>query len=120
MLDGTGVAPTDPRVNMLHADLTGLPPIMVYYGSHELLVWETVEFAKRARSAGVDVCSRSPRGSTISCSVPAACLKWTSPSRRWRGGFDRSFVCNTINTTGAPIAVKRGLNGGLQQKSAGR
>ena len=62
MLDGTGVAPTDPRVNMLHADLTGLPPIMVYYGSHELLVWEAVEFANRARSAGVDVSLQSLAG----------------------------------------------------------
>jgi epsilon-lactone hydrolase len=59
MLEGTGVAPNDPRVNMLHANLTGLPPIMVYYGSHELLVWEAVEFAKRAKAAGVDVTLRS-------------------------------------------------------------
>ena len=59
MLEGTGVAANDPRVNMLHADLTGLPPIMVYYGSHELLVWEAVEFAKRAKAAGVDVSLRS-------------------------------------------------------------
>lgn len=63
MLEGTGVAANDPRVNMLHADLTGLPPIMVYYGSHELLVWEAVEFAKRAKAAGVDVSLRSlPEG----------------------------------------------------------
>jgi acetyl esterase/lipase len=59
MLEGTGVAPNDPRVNMLYADLTGLPPIMVYYGSHELLVWEAVEFAKRAKAAGFDVSLRS-------------------------------------------------------------
>src|SRR5262249_57657583 len=39
MLAGTGVAASDPRVNMLNADLTGLPPIMVYYGSPQLLVW---------------------------------------------------------------------------------
>ena len=30
-----------------------------YYGSHELLVWEAVEFAKRAKAAGVDVSLRS-------------------------------------------------------------
>src|SRR5215510_12841373 len=59
MLEGTGVAASDPRVNMLHAELTDLPPIMVYYGSHELLVWESVEFAKRAKAAGVDVTLRS-------------------------------------------------------------
>src|SRR5262249_12439878 len=36
-IGGTGVARNDPRVNMLYADLTGLPPIMVYYGAYELL-----------------------------------------------------------------------------------
>ena len=29
-LGGTGVAWNDPRVNLLYADLTGLPPIQVY------------------------------------------------------------------------------------------
>jgi len=46
-IGGTGVAWNDPRVNMLYADLTGLPPIMVYYGAHEILAGEAVEFAKR-------------------------------------------------------------------------
>ena len=32
-IGGTGVAWNDPRVNMLYADLTDLPPIMVYYGA---------------------------------------------------------------------------------------
>jgi acetyl esterase/lipase len=59
----TGVARNDPRVNMLYADLTGLPPIMVYYGAHEVLVGEAIEFAKRAKDAGVDVTLRSlPEG----------------------------------------------------------
>jgi epsilon-lactone hydrolase len=54
-IGGTGVARNDPRVNMLYADLSGLPPIMVYYGAYELLVGEAIEFAKRAKDAGVDV-----------------------------------------------------------------
>ena len=54
-IGGTGVAMNDPRVNLLYADLSGLPPIMVYYGAHELLVGEAIEFAKRAKDAGVDV-----------------------------------------------------------------
>jgi epsilon-lactone hydrolase len=59
----TGVARNDPRANMLYADLTGLPPIMVYYGAHEVLVGEAVEFAKRAKDAGVDVSLHSlPEG----------------------------------------------------------
>ncbi len=58
-IGGTGLATTDPRVNLLYADLTGLPPIMVYYGAHEVLVGEAIEFAKRAKDAGVDVTLRS-------------------------------------------------------------
>jgi epsilon-lactone hydrolase len=62
-IGGTGVAWNDPRVNMLYADLTGLPPIMVYYGAHEILAGEAVEFAKRAKDAGVDVSLHSlPKG----------------------------------------------------------
>jgi epsilon-lactone hydrolase len=62
-IGGTGVAWNDPRVNMLYADLTGLPPIMVYYGAHEVLAGEAVEFAKRAKDAGVDVSLHSlPEG----------------------------------------------------------
>ena len=62
-IGGTGVARNDPRVNMHYADLTGLPPTMVYYGAHEVLVGEAIEFAKRAKVAGVDVTLRSlPEG----------------------------------------------------------
>jgi epsilon-lactone hydrolase len=62
-IGGTGVARNDPRVNMLRADLSGLPPIMVYYGAHDILAGEAVEFAKRAKDAGVDVSLHSlPHG----------------------------------------------------------
>ena len=62
-LGGTGVAWNDPRVNMLYADLTDLPPTMVYYGAHEVLAGEAVEFAKRAKDAGVDLSLHSlPEG----------------------------------------------------------
>ena len=54
-IGGTGVAMNDPGVNLLYADLSGLPPIMVYYGAYELLVGEAIEFAKRAKDASVDV-----------------------------------------------------------------
>jgi acetyl esterase/lipase len=62
-LGGTGVTWNDPRVNLLYADLTGLPPIQVCYGDHELFVGEAIEFANRARNTGVDVSLRSvPEG----------------------------------------------------------
>ena len=62
-LGATGVTWNDPRVNLLYADLTGLPPIQVCYGDHELFVGEAIEFANRARNTGVDVSLRSvPEG----------------------------------------------------------
>jgi epsilon-lactone hydrolase len=54
-LNGTGVAPDDPRVNLLYADLGGLPPMNIYYGDHEVLAGDAIEFAKRAEAASVDV-----------------------------------------------------------------
>ncbi|MEU7765668.1 alpha/beta hydrolase fold domain-containing protein [Nocardia sp. NPDC049190] len=53
-LGGTDIAHNDPRVNLLYADLAGLPPINIYYGAHEVLVGEIHEFADRAKTAGLD------------------------------------------------------------------
>jgi monoterpene epsilon-lactone hydrolase len=62
-IGSSGAAWNDPRVNPLYAALTGLPPIMVYYGAHEILAGEAVEFAQRAKDAGVDVSLHSlPEG----------------------------------------------------------
>ena len=53
----------DPRVNTLYADLSGLPPIMIYYGAHDLLADEAVEFGTRAKNFGIDVSLHSlPEG----------------------------------------------------------
>ncbi|MFC7674212.1 alpha/beta hydrolase fold domain-containing protein [Mycolicibacterium sp. GCM10028919] len=58
-LDDTGVSYDDPRVNLLAADLTGLPPTAVYYGVDELLAGEAQDFTHLARLAGVDAASHS-------------------------------------------------------------
>ena len=50
-LDDTGVELTDPQVNLLNSDLSGLPPIAVYYGEDELLASEDAEFGRRAEGA---------------------------------------------------------------------
>jgi acetyl esterase/lipase len=54
-LGGTDTAYDDPRVNLLYADLSGLPPINIYYGAYELLAGEVAEFADRAKAAALDV-----------------------------------------------------------------
>ena len=61
-LDGTGVHWTDPRVNLLEADLSGLPPIAVFYGTDELLADEAVQLARLAEAAGNDQQLRSVQG----------------------------------------------------------
>jgi acetyl esterase/lipase len=66
MLDGTGIAKTDPRINLAYADPAGLPPTMIYYGENEILTDDAIEFAARARAAGVDLELRSlPEGQHI-------------------------------------------------------
>lgn len=57
-LDGTGVEFTDPRVHLLAADLSGLPPTGIYYGEHELLASDALALAARAEEAGNDVLLR--------------------------------------------------------------
>jgi monoterpene epsilon-lactone hydrolase len=54
-LGGTGVAFNDPRVNLLYANLAGLPPINIHYGADDILVGEILEFAERAKAARVEV-----------------------------------------------------------------
>lgn len=44
----------DPRVNLLYADLSGLPPMNIYFAAHEVFAGEIREFANRAKAAGVD------------------------------------------------------------------
>jgi acetyl esterase/lipase len=50
-----GLPVSDPRVSPLFADLSGLPPLLVQVGGHDLLFDEGVELARRAAAQGVDV-----------------------------------------------------------------
>lgn len=53
-LAGTG-NPRDPLAAPLHADLAGLPPLLIHVGDHETLLDDSTRFAEKARAAGVDV-----------------------------------------------------------------
>ncbi len=44
-----------PDVSALFADLTGLPPLLIQVGSHEILLDDSVRLAGRAAAADVDV-----------------------------------------------------------------
>ena len=50
-----GASPDDPRISPLLADLAGLPPLLLQVGSNEVLYDDSVRFADKARTAGVDV-----------------------------------------------------------------
>jgi len=50
-----GESASDPRVNALHADLTGLPPMFLQVGAEETLLDDSRRLAARARAAGVEV-----------------------------------------------------------------
>jgi monoterpene epsilon-lactone hydrolase len=50
-----GADPAGPELSPLHADLTGLPPMLVVVGSGEILLSDSTRLAEAARAAGVDV-----------------------------------------------------------------
>jgi monoterpene epsilon-lactone hydrolase len=47
--------PRTPLAAPLHADLTGLPPLLIHVGTAETLLDDSTRLAERAKSAGVDV-----------------------------------------------------------------
>ena len=52
---GKGYKAKDPQVSPVHADLTGLPPILIQTGGYELFLDENIALAKKAAEAGVDM-----------------------------------------------------------------
>lgn len=52
-IGGTGIAADDVRINLNLADLSGLPPTLVSWGTYEVLAGEGKAFAARLKAAGV-------------------------------------------------------------------
>ena len=50
-----GQDPRHPYASPLHADLAGLPPLLIQVGDAEVLLDDSTRFAARAKEAGVDV-----------------------------------------------------------------
>jgi epsilon-lactone hydrolase len=50
-----GQDPRHPYASPVHADLRGLPPILIHVGDAEILLDDSVRFAARARAADVEV-----------------------------------------------------------------
>jgi acetyl esterase/lipase len=47
--------PRHPYVSALHAELRGLPPLLIHVGTHELLLDDSVRLGQKAEQAGVNV-----------------------------------------------------------------
>ena len=50
-----GGDPATPLASPIHADLSGLPPLLLNVGDAEVLLDDTTRLAKRAAAAGVEV-----------------------------------------------------------------
>ena len=57
-----GADPKSPLAAPLHADLKGLPPILIQVGTHETLLDDSTRLAQVARGAGVDVSIEKAEG----------------------------------------------------------
>ena len=47
--------PQDPLISPVFGDLSGLPPMLIQVGDHEVLLSDSVDFAERAKAAGGSV-----------------------------------------------------------------
>lgn len=47
--------PSHPLISPIHADLSGLPPLLIQVGTSEVLLSDSTRLAERAKAAGVDV-----------------------------------------------------------------
>ncbi len=54
-LHANGMPLDDPRLSPLHANLQGLPPLLIHVGDNEVLLSDSVRFAQKAKDHGVDV-----------------------------------------------------------------
>ncbi len=45
----------NPYISALYGDLKGLPKLLMQVGTHEVILSDTIDFAKKAKKAGVDV-----------------------------------------------------------------
>jgi len=93
-----GANPRDPRASPLYADLSALPPILLFVSRHEVLRDDTLRLAERATAAGVKVQlvvrDRLPHVWPIFVSLPEA-----REAFRTVAAFARQIAATPINET---------------------
>jgi monoterpene epsilon-lactone hydrolase len=79
--------PSDERLAVLHADLTGFPPTMIHVGSTEMLLDDSRHLAERLRDAGAKVALHVARGQIHVFPALFRALPEAREAIRTSGGF---------------------------------
>ena len=110
---------TDPLVSPLYADLSGLPPMLIHVGDHEVLLSDSTRLAEKAKAAGVDVTLEGlgrddPRLPVLRAMLPegqqaiAEIGEWVQAARRGEGGCVSILVGNDTRLLVQGITGKEG------------
>ena len=87
-----GTDPHTPLASPLYANLVGLPPIFLQFGSREVLQSDAIRFAEKAREAGVDVTLDIWHGAIHSWQLPAKLLPESRTAIEKIGEFIQAHV----------------------------
>jgi epsilon-lactone hydrolase len=91
----------NPLANAQHADLRGLPPLLVLAGGAEVLLDDARSLAARAREAGVDVTLE------VEPDMPHAWILFASGFGRARASLERIARFVTEHQASAEVAARR-------------
>ena len=87
-----GLAPSDPQLSPLFANLAGLPPILIQVGEDEILLDDSRRLAERAKAARVDVALEVEAGYWHDFQVHAGVLDASDAAiARIAGFLDRAW-----------------------------
>lgn len=98
------VSPSDlrnPLAAPIHADFTGLPPLLIQAGELEVLLDDSRTVAERARAAGVDVTLEVYDGMIHVCQLYVAALPIAKKAIASAGQFAKQHANRRISVAGA-------------------
>jgi epsilon-lactone hydrolase len=93
---------TDPLISPLFADLTGLPPLLIQTGSHEILLDDATRLTARAAAADVETTLEITPGVPHVFQGFAAILNETDTALTRAGAFLRTHLDVTTTPPSTP------------------
>ena len=90
-----GADPRDPLASPIFGDFSGLPPLLVVVGGHEILLDDAVGLARRAALGGVDVTLRIWAGMQHIFPIYAGFLPEADAAIAEIGGWIRSHILSS-------------------------